>query len=184
VVRLPMAAFQEVFQEYPDIFIRVVQVIMVRLQRVTFTALHQYLGLSTELMNPVSIHMCSLLFHCLACFCLLVMLYFLHAVCIIFIDFIFHLSFFLFFCLLSLFKHKKYLKEVWLKFHLCFTVLWWPRSCMFSVCKCWSVISQVIRVYVAALGFPCHGCLVVCYSVTWDLLNCATLLYVDGFFFL
>ncbi|XP_023708720.1 neuropathy target esterase sws isoform X2 [Cryptotermes secundus] len=52
VVRLPMAAFQEVFQEYPDIFIRVVQVIMVRLQRVTFTALHQYLGLSTELMNP------------------------------------------------------------------------------------------------------------------------------------
>jgi len=54
VVRLPMAAFQEVFQEYPDIFIRVVQVIMVRLQRVTFTVLHQYLGLSTELMNPVS----------------------------------------------------------------------------------------------------------------------------------
>ncbi|XP_021934163.1 neuropathy target esterase sws isoform X4 [Zootermopsis nevadensis] len=52
VVRLPMAAFQDVFQEYPDIFIRVVQVIMVRLQRVTFTALHQYLGLSTELMNP------------------------------------------------------------------------------------------------------------------------------------
>ena len=54
VVRLPMAAFQEVFREYPDIFIRVVQVIMVRLQRVTFTALHQYLGLSSELMNPVS----------------------------------------------------------------------------------------------------------------------------------
>jgi hypothetical protein len=59
-----MAAFQEVFQEYPDIFIRVVQVIMVRLQRVTFTALHQYLGLSTELMNPVSMHRlidCSML---------------------------------------------------------------------------------------------------------------------------
>ncbi|KAJ9601496.1 hypothetical protein L9F63_000335, partial [Diploptera punctata] len=52
VVRLPMSAFQDVFQEYPDIFIRVVQVIMVRLQRVTFTALHQYLGLSSELMNP------------------------------------------------------------------------------------------------------------------------------------
>lgn len=52
VVRLPMAAFQEVFQEYPDIFIRVLQVIMVRLQRVTFAVLHQYLGLSTELMNP------------------------------------------------------------------------------------------------------------------------------------
>lgn len=52
VVRLPMAAFQEVFQEYPDTFIRVMQVIMVRLQRVTFTALHQHLGLSAELVNP------------------------------------------------------------------------------------------------------------------------------------
>lgn len=30
---------------------------MVRLQRVTFTALHQYLGLSAELVNPVSIFM-------------------------------------------------------------------------------------------------------------------------------
>ncbi|XP_075226516.1 patatin like phospholipase domain containing sws isoform X3 [Lycorma delicatula] len=52
IVRLPMAAFQEVFQEYPDHFIRVMQVIMVRLQRVTFTALHQHLGLSAELVNP------------------------------------------------------------------------------------------------------------------------------------
>ncbi|KAJ1520543.1 hypothetical protein ONE63_003662 [Megalurothrips usitatus] len=52
VVRLPMAAFQDVFHDYPDIFIRVMQVIMVRLQRVTFTALHQYLGLSAELVNP------------------------------------------------------------------------------------------------------------------------------------
>ena len=49
-----MAAFQDVFHDYPDIFIRVMQVIMVRLQRVTFTALHQYLGLSAELVNPVS----------------------------------------------------------------------------------------------------------------------------------
>lgn len=48
-----MAAFKDVFQEYPDIFIRVMQVIMVRLQRVTFTALHQYLGLSQELINQV-----------------------------------------------------------------------------------------------------------------------------------
>jgi lysophospholipid hydrolase len=51
VVKLPMAAFQEIFVEYPDIFIRVIQVIMVRLQRVTFTALHQYLGLSAELVK-------------------------------------------------------------------------------------------------------------------------------------
>lgn len=53
VVKLPMAAFQDIFQEYPDIFIRVIQVIMVRLQRVTFTALHQYLGLSAELVKQV-----------------------------------------------------------------------------------------------------------------------------------
>lgn len=48
-----MTAFKEVFDEYPEIFIRVMQVIMVRLQRVSFTALHQYLGLTSELMNPV-----------------------------------------------------------------------------------------------------------------------------------
>lgn len=30
------------------------QIIMVRLQRVTFLALHNYLGLTTELFNPVS----------------------------------------------------------------------------------------------------------------------------------
>ncbi|CAH1099649.1 unnamed protein product [Psylliodes chrysocephalus] len=51
IVKLPMSAFQEIFQEYPDIFVRVLQVIMVRLQRVTFTALHQYLGLSAELVR-------------------------------------------------------------------------------------------------------------------------------------
>lgn len=51
IVRLPIQAFNEVFHDYPDIFIRVVQVIMVRLQRVTFTALHQYLGLSAELVR-------------------------------------------------------------------------------------------------------------------------------------
>ncbi|KAK2579633.1 hypothetical protein KPH14_011561 [Odynerus spinipes] len=54
VVKLPMCAFQEVFQDHPDAFVRVIQVIMVRLQRVTFTALHQYLGLSAELVNPGS----------------------------------------------------------------------------------------------------------------------------------
>nr|CAH7756569.1 unnamed protein product [Callosobruchus chinensis] len=53
VVKLPMMAFQEIFEEYPDIFIRVLQVIMVRLQRVTFTALHQYLGLSAELVRQL-----------------------------------------------------------------------------------------------------------------------------------
>ncbi|XP_048524619.1 neuropathy target esterase sws isoform X3 [Dendroctonus ponderosae] len=54
VVMLPMTAFQDVFKENADIFIRVMQVIMVRLQRVTFTALHQYLGLSAELVRQSS----------------------------------------------------------------------------------------------------------------------------------
>lgn len=49
VIRLPMAAFKEVFDESPDILIRVIQVIMIRLQRVTFTALRNYLGLHSEL---------------------------------------------------------------------------------------------------------------------------------------
>uniref|UniRef100_A0A182PFX8 Neuropathy target esterase sws n=1 Tax=Anopheles epiroticus TaxID=199890 RepID=A0A182PFX8_9DIPT len=48
VIRLPMFAFQQVFSECPDLLVRVIQVIMVRLQRVTITALHNYLGLSTE----------------------------------------------------------------------------------------------------------------------------------------
>lgn len=34
------------------------QIIMVRLQRVTFLALHNYLGLTTELFNPVSAASC------------------------------------------------------------------------------------------------------------------------------
>lgn len=29
VIRLPMAAFQEVFHEYPDIFVRVMQVLLI-----------------------------------------------------------------------------------------------------------------------------------------------------------
>ena len=55
IVKLPMIAFKDIFDENPDIFIRMMQVIMIRLQRVTFTALHQYLGLSSELVNQVSL---------------------------------------------------------------------------------------------------------------------------------
>ncbi|XP_017770079.1 PREDICTED: neuropathy target esterase sws isoform X1 [Nicrophorus vespilloides] len=49
IVKLPMKAFNDIFQDNPEILVRVVQVIMVRLQRVTFTALHEYLGLGAEL---------------------------------------------------------------------------------------------------------------------------------------
>ncbi|XP_022356671.1 patatin-like phospholipase domain-containing protein 7 [Enhydra lutris kenyoni] len=54
VLRLPVPAFQGVFEKYPETLVRVVQIIMVRLQRVTFLALHNYLGLTTELFNPES----------------------------------------------------------------------------------------------------------------------------------
>uniref|UniRef100_A0A8B9J5M2 lysophospholipase n=1 Tax=Astyanax mexicanus TaxID=7994 RepID=A0A8B9J5M2_ASTMX len=53
VLRLPAKAFQSVFEKYPETLVRVIQIIMVRLQRVTFLALHNYLGLTTELFNPV-----------------------------------------------------------------------------------------------------------------------------------
>uniref|UniRef100_A0A8B9GUF6 lysophospholipase n=1 Tax=Astyanax mexicanus TaxID=7994 RepID=A0A8B9GUF6_ASTMX len=54
VLRLPAKAFQSVFEKYPETLVRVIQIIMVRLQRVTFLALHNYLGLTTELFNPES----------------------------------------------------------------------------------------------------------------------------------
>uniref|UniRef100_A0A671NPR1 lysophospholipase n=1 Tax=Sinocyclocheilus anshuiensis TaxID=1608454 RepID=A0A671NPR1_9TELE len=63
VLRLPAQAFQSVFEKYPETLVRVIQIIMVRLQRVTFLALHNYLGLTTELFNkvrsptsPIAIH--------------------------------------------------------------------------------------------------------------------------------
>lgn len=46
-----MQAFEEVFQDNPDVMIRVIQVIMIRLQRVLFTALRNYLGLNAELVQ-------------------------------------------------------------------------------------------------------------------------------------
>jgi len=49
VLRLPARAFQIVLERFPESLVRVVQIIMVRLQRVTFLALHNYLGLGYEL---------------------------------------------------------------------------------------------------------------------------------------
>ncbi|XP_039766185.1 patatin-like phospholipase domain-containing protein 6 isoform X3 [Ornithorhynchus anatinus] len=51
VLRLPVEAFSAVFAKYPESLVRVVQIIMVRLQRVTFLALHNYLGLTNELFS-------------------------------------------------------------------------------------------------------------------------------------
>ncbi|XP_041958024.1 patatin-like phospholipase domain-containing protein 7 isoform X2 [Alosa sapidissima] len=54
ILRLPASAFISVFEKYPETLVRVIQIIMVRLQRVTFLALHNYLGLTQELFNPES----------------------------------------------------------------------------------------------------------------------------------
>uniref|UniRef100_A0A8C5WTX7 lysophospholipase n=1 Tax=Laticauda laticaudata TaxID=8630 RepID=A0A8C5WTX7_LATLA len=51
VLQLPVEAFSAVFEKYPESLVRVVQIIMVRLQRVTFLALHNYLGLTNELFS-------------------------------------------------------------------------------------------------------------------------------------
>lgn len=52
VLRLRAVAFSEIFERYPESWIRAVQIIMLRLQTVTFATLHEYLGLSMELMKP------------------------------------------------------------------------------------------------------------------------------------
>uniref|UniRef100_A0A8C2I466 lysophospholipase n=1 Tax=Cyprinus carpio TaxID=7962 RepID=A0A8C2I466_CYPCA len=54
VLRLPVDAFLSIFEKYPESLVRVVQIIMVRLQRVTVLALHNYLGLTNELFSHVS----------------------------------------------------------------------------------------------------------------------------------
>nr|XP_033780296.1 neuropathy target esterase isoform X2 [Geotrypetes seraphini] len=51
ILCLPVEAFSAVFEKYPESLVRVVQIIMVRLQRVTFLALHNYLGLTNELFS-------------------------------------------------------------------------------------------------------------------------------------
>ena len=52
VLRLGVRAFLPVFASQPELQVRVVQVIMARVQRVIFTGLHRYLGLSQELIRP------------------------------------------------------------------------------------------------------------------------------------
>uniref|UniRef100_A0A673KID6 lysophospholipase n=1 Tax=Sinocyclocheilus rhinocerous TaxID=307959 RepID=A0A673KID6_9TELE len=60
VLRLPVDAFLSIFEKYPESLVRVVQIIMVRLQRVTVLALHNYLGLTNELFSHVSEHTSTL----------------------------------------------------------------------------------------------------------------------------
>ncbi|MGH0171918.1 UNVERIFIED_CONTAM: hypothetical protein FKN15_062138 [Acipenser sinensis] len=46
ILQLPVEAFLTIFEKYPESLVRVVQIIMVRLQRVTVLSLHNYLGLT------------------------------------------------------------------------------------------------------------------------------------------
>ncbi|CAL1533982.1 unnamed protein product [Lymnaea stagnalis] len=52
ILRLPAHAFKSMFEKFNESTVKVVQIIMIRLQRVTFSALHNYLGLSKELLKP------------------------------------------------------------------------------------------------------------------------------------
>lgn len=51
ILRLPGRAFVDVLKKYPEYLVRITQIIIVRLQRVTFTALHNYLGLTSEIIK-------------------------------------------------------------------------------------------------------------------------------------
>ncbi|ESP05016.1 hypothetical protein LOTGIDRAFT_61439, partial [Lottia gigantea] len=59
ILRLPAEAFRSMFDMYPESAVRVIQIIMIRLQRVTFLALHNYLGLSNELLTSVRLFISS-----------------------------------------------------------------------------------------------------------------------------
>ncbi|GIX78191.1 neuropathy target esterase sws [Caerostris extrusa] len=54
VLRLKVEAFRSLLEKNPESLVRVAQIIMVRLQRVTFTALHNYLGLTKQLIKTSS----------------------------------------------------------------------------------------------------------------------------------
>ncbi|XP_072177075.1 patatin-like phospholipase domain-containing protein 7 [Diadema setosum] len=66
VLRLPAVAFQAVFEQYPESMVRVVQMMMIRLQRVTFMTLQNLLGLDAELINTENISDKSLAIHTLS----------------------------------------------------------------------------------------------------------------------
>lgn len=51
ILKLKIDVLKDMVQNYPDLLIRVVQIIMVRLQRVIFISLNKYLGLTTQLIN-------------------------------------------------------------------------------------------------------------------------------------
>ncbi len=57
VPRVSSKAFEEFFNDNPDSMLRMVQIVMLRLQRVTFLALNNFLGLGRELINQVRLYL-------------------------------------------------------------------------------------------------------------------------------
>jgi hypothetical protein len=51
ILRLPGKAFVDVLNKYPEYLVRITQIIILRLQRVTFAALHNHLGLTSEIIE-------------------------------------------------------------------------------------------------------------------------------------
>ncbi len=54
--RVRSKAFEAFFKDNPDSLLRMVQIVMLRLQRVTFLALNHFLGLGRELLNQVGMY--------------------------------------------------------------------------------------------------------------------------------
>ena len=54
IIKFSFKAFKDCFDLYPENLAKIVQVVMIRLQRVTLLALHQYLGLGAELLTHTS----------------------------------------------------------------------------------------------------------------------------------
>ncbi len=57
LARVRSKAFEAFFKDNPDSLLRMVQIVMLRLQRVTFLALNHFLGLGRELLNQVCVCM-------------------------------------------------------------------------------------------------------------------------------
>lgn len=54
VAKFPITSFRESYHKNPEAWIRPIQIVITRLLHVTLTTLHQYMGLSSELMRRVS----------------------------------------------------------------------------------------------------------------------------------
>ncbi|KHJ86160.1 hypothetical protein OESDEN_14098 [Oesophagostomum dentatum] len=51
VAKFPIKSFRESYNKYPELWMRPIQIVITRLLHVTMTTLHQYMGLSAELMK-------------------------------------------------------------------------------------------------------------------------------------